>query len=226
MSTVIITWCSKWLWYELSKKFLQSWRDVIWISRTKPNLDIHHISADLTTKEWLEYTIKQIQDQYSSFDCMIHNIGDGNATSFANIQYSEIDRTFKINSYIPLLLSAQLDSLVRENQADIVCIGATLGLKGYQHFASYSSAKRALRWLIENLRIEYQWTQTRVIWIHPWGMDTPGNTWPWWRIDQMTTITGKPAWKLMNPEDIAEVIYHAISMPKNIELSEIIINKK
>ena len=226
MKRVIITWSSKWLGYEIAKKFLQEWREVIGISRTKPNLEIEHISSDLTTESWIQHTIDKIKKDYPVFDCIIHNLWDGKATPLNTINFQEVDRTYKINTYAPLLLSAGLIDLIKENNADNIFIGATIGFKWYENFASYSSAKRALRWLIENLQVECKWSSSRVIGIHPWGMDTPWNTWPWGRIEQLTKITGKSWTWFMDPKDVADIVYYASSVPKNIELSEIIINRK
>ena len=80
--------------------------------------------------------------------------------------------------------------------------------------------------MIENLQVEYKWTASRVIGIHPGGMDTPWNTWPWGRIEQISAITGNTADWFMDPKDIADIVYYASTTPKKIELSEIIINRK
>ncbi len=223
---VIITWCSRWLGYHIAKKFIAEWYEVIGISRSKPNIPISHISADLTTKEWIEYSIETIKKYYPKFDCIIHNLWDGKATKIENITFEEIDRTMKINLYAPLLLCAGLIELTKNNKADTIIIWATIGFKWYQYFTSYSSAKRAVRGMIENLQIEYKWTKSRVIWIHPGGMYTPWNTWPGWRVEQIWAITGKLLEWFMDPKDIANIVYYASTTPKNIELSEIIINRK
>ena len=86
-----------------------------------------------------------IKQSYPEFDYIIHNLGDGKATPLKDITFEEIDRTYKINLYAPFLLSTGLIELIKTNKADTVFIGATIGLRGAENFASYSSAKRALR---------------------------------------------------------------------------------
>jgi|GEM_PF-3905109 len=48
------------------------------------------------------------------------------------------------------------------------------------------------------------------------------------RLTQISAITGKEGnlQSHMNPNDIAELIYHTTITPKNIEVSEVIINRK
>ena len=47
MNRIIITWASEWLWFELSKLYLKKGFEVVWLSRTKPSIDVVHIPTDL-----------------------------------------------------------------------------------------------------------------------------------------------------------------------------------
>lgn len=200
---------------------------VIGISRTKPDLAIEHIAADLTNKGEILMVIDTIKEKYADFVCLINNIGDGKAEKINEIDFDSADRALKINLLAPMVLTTSLIDTIKKNEADIINIWATIGFKWYEHFTAYSSAKRWLRWLTENLQVELKKTKCRVIGVHPGWMETPWNTWEQWRQKQMNTITGEnKSSTFMNPKDIAQIVYNAFITPKNIEISEIIINRK
>lgn len=227
MQKVIITWISKWLGYELAKIFLQHNYTVIWISRTKPDLTIEHISADLTNKDEIQTAIDTIKERYGDFICLINNIWDGKAEKIDEIDFDSADWALKVNLLAPMVLTTSLIDIIKKNEADIINIWATIGFKWYEHFTAYSSAKRWLRWLTENLQVELKKTKCRVIGVHPGWMETPGNVWENGRIAQMNTITGENKLStFMDPKDIAQIVYNTFTTPKNIEVSEIIINRK
>lgn len=227
MKKVIITWVSKWLWYELAKIYLEHNYAVVGISRTKPNLSIEHIAADLTDKDQIQMVINTVKEKYADFVCLINNIGDGKAEKINEVGFDDADRSLKINLLAPMVLTTGLIDIVKKNEADVINIWATIGFKWYEHFTAYSSAKRGLRWLTENLQVELKKTKCRVIGVHPGWMETPGNVWEKGRIEQMNAITGENKLStFMDPKDIAQIVYNAFVTPKNIEMSEIIINRK
>jgi len=227
MKRIIITGVSKGLWYALAEKFLAEGYAVVGISRTKPDLAIEHIAADLTTEQWLQTSIDTIKTQHSDFVCLINNLWDGKAQKTQDIDFASADRALKVNLLAPMLLTSALMDNIKNNEADIINIGATIGFKPGEHFVAYSSAKYGLRWLTENLQTELKKTKSRVIGIHPGGMETPGNTWDGGRQDQFATISwNKANITYMNPEDIAMIVYNTFITPKYIEISEIIINRK
>jgi NADP-dependent 3-hydroxy acid dehydrogenase YdfG len=227
MKTIIITWVSKGLWYALAEKFLAEGYAVVGLSRTKPDLAIEHITADLTDKDEIQLAIKTIKEKYSDFACLINNIGDGKAEKIDEVSFDTADWALKINLLAPMVLTTGLIWIIKKNEADVINIGATIGFKGYEHFTAYSSAKWGLRWLTENLQVELKKTKCRVIGIHPWWMETPGNIWEQGRQEQMNVITWENKTNVfMNPNDIAQIVYNAFVTPKNIEMSEIIINRK
>lgn len=227
MKTIIITWVSKGLWYALAEKFLAEGYAVVGISRTKPDLAIEYITADLTNKNEIQTVIKTIEEKYSDFVCLINNIGDGKAEKIDEVNFDAADWALKINLLAPMVLTTGLITIIKKNEADIINIGATIGFKGYEHFTTYSSAKWGLRWLTENLQVELKKTKCRVIGIHPWWMETPGNTGEQGRQEQMNSITWENKISVfMDPKDIAQIVYSSFTTPKNIEISEVIINRK
>jgi NADP-dependent 3-hydroxy acid dehydrogenase YdfG len=227
MKRILLTWASSGLGLELAKLFHEKWCEVIALGRHKPEIDIPYISLDLTSGESIQQAIQEIKMKYSDFDCLLHCAGNGNVEPFDQIQFDEAESIFKLDVIWPITLTSWLFDLIKKNEADIIIIWATLWRKAYQYMTVYSCAKRGERWFVENLQVELKWTKSRVIGIYPWGMDTESNTGKNWRDIQMTKITGKENKSTMiNPSEVAKIIFNLYSLPKNIEISEIVINRK
>lgn len=226
MNKVIITWWSEGLWLELSKLFLEKGYEVICLSRKKPNLWVIHIATDLTNETSISNAVETIKKEYPFFSCLINCAAVWHIEKFWNFDAKKSKEMFDVNVLWPSILISELLSLVKNNESDIVYIGATIWYKGNEFMPIYSTTKWGLRWLIENVRLELKSTKCRVIWIHPWGLDTESNIWPKWRETLISEITWKKTDSLMKASDLANFIYQTITTAKNIEISEVIINRK
>ena len=226
MDRVIITWGSEWLWLELSKLFLQKGYEVICLSRKNPNIWVTHITTDLTDEMSISNIVEEIQKEYASFSCIINCAAVWHIEKLWQIDSKNTKAMFDVNLVGPALLASQLLSLIKSNEADLVYIGATIGYKANEFMPIYSVTKWGLRWLIENMRLELRSTKCRVISIHPGWLDTESNIGPKWRETLIWKITWKQPSSLMKTSEIAEFIYQTINTSKNIEISEVIINRK
>lgn len=135
-----------------------------------------------------------------------------------HITASEIDRTFAVNVRAPMLLVSGLFDRLKQDRADIINVSSTVGLKAYADQAAYGASKWAMRGFSQNLQIELKDTN-RVISFCIGGFNS----------DIAKKVTGKDIvdpenW--MNPEDIAAFMAQIAALPKNMEVSEIVINRK
>lgn len=226
MKRVIITWGSEGLWFELSKLLLEEGYEVICLSRKKPNLWVIHIATDLTNEASIDNAVESIKKDYSDFSYLINCAAVGHIEKFWKFNPKNSKEMFDVNVFWPSLLISQLLPLIKNNESDIVYIGATIWYKANEFMPLYSTTKWGLRWLIENVRLELKNTKCRVIWIHPWGLDTESNIWPKWRETLISEMTWKKIGSLIKTSDLANFIYQTIITPKNIEISEVIINRK
>ena len=71
MWKIIVTWASQWLWYDLADYLSGNWNKVVWISRTKSDLDIQHISTDFSDKGSILQTIFNILDIHNDASTII-----------------------------------------------------------------------------------------------------------------------------------------------------------
>ena len=224
MKRIILTWASSGLGASLAQVFYEAGYEVIWLCRSKPATYVYWIETDLTSEQSLEQAIKKIRNEFQAFTLLIQCAWDGHGESIDTLDWQKSEHTFRLNAIAPIVLTSQLLPEIKRNEADIINIGATIGFKPYYHFSVYGASKWAMRGWIENLQLELKATPCRVIWIHPGGIDTAGNDQRRWEIAE---ITGKGigGW-FMSADDIAQFIFQIYNLPKNMEVSEVIINRK
>lgn len=218
MQKAIITWWSEWLWYELSKLFLEKWFEVICVSRRKPDLEVIHIPTDLSQEESIQNTINQIKEKHAQFSCLINCAWILHIEDLSEVSYSNLENLFKINILAPIILTSWLLNEIKSNESDIVNIWSTVWFKAYEKQAWYGSSKWAIRWFNENLQLELKKTKCRVIWFNPWGFKS--------RIFEKATWISNDLSAYMEPQELAKFIIQILELPKNMEVSEVVINRK
>lgn len=218
MKTAIITGASDGLGLKISEKLLQKGWKVIGLSRTKPNLDIEHIKTDLTKEADINMAINTIKEKHPSFHCLINCAGVMSIQKLKDLDYSEIDNLFKINVLAPIKLIAGLIENIKKNESDIVNVGSTVGFKAYEDQCAYGSSKWALRGVTENLQLELKGTKCRVIGFNPGGFKS--------RIFEKATGIKPNLDAYIDPEHLADLLVYIIEMPKTLEVSQIIVNRK
>lgn len=216
---IIITGASEGLGYQTAKLALEKGYQVVGISRKKPDLEIEHISADLTKLEDLRKVVAEIKEKYSDFSAFVNCVGRLLVQELGKIDYEESLNLLQLNVLAPVYLLSELIDLIKANEADIVNIGSTVGTKAYESQAVYGASKWAVRGLNHNLQLELKNTKCRVIGFNPGGFKS--------RIFEKATGVEVKDWSAwMKPEELAKLILHTLELPKNMEVSEIIINRK
>lgn len=220
MKRIILTGASDGLGKEFGKICVQNNINVIALCRTKPEYECEFIKTDLSDEKSITETCESIKEKYNKFDALVNCAGVPGVQKLEEITYDCMDNLMKINSIAPMFLSAQLMKLIKENEADIINVGSTVGAKqGYLDQLAYTTSKWAIRGTSYNLQLELKKYNCRVIQFNVGGMNTKmhekynGNK-----------IENPDEW--MNPEDIAELMLHILNLPKKIEVSEITINRK
>lgn len=220
MKTIILTGASDGLGKEFAQLCLKNNIKIIALCRTKPNYECEWLKVDLTDEKSMINACNTIKERYSKFDALIHCAGVPGVQKLEEITYDCLDNVMKINSIAPMFMTSQLISLIKENEADIINVGSTIGTKqGYPDQLAYTTSKWALRGTSYNLQLELKKYKSRVIELNVGGMNT--------RMHVKYTgkeIENPEEW--MNPEDIANLMLYILNLPKNIEVSEITINRK
>lgn len=177
---IVITGASKGIGYEMVKQFASSNSNKIYaISRNQFNLDelvcqcinvepncqIRAMAFDISKQESLTQIYNQISSEVKSIDILINNAGHLVNKPFELTDFKDIEVTFKVNVFAPMLLIKQLLPLLkRAKNAHVVNITSMGGFQGSVKFtglSAYSSSKSAIAGLTECLAEEYKESSIR-----------------------------------------------------------------
>ncbi len=220
MKQIILTGASDGLGREFGKICVANEIKVIALCRTKPAYDCEFIETDLSNETSILHACNMVKENYPCFEVIINCAGIPSIEKLEEIHYDELEKVMKVNSIAPMFLTSQLMPLIKKNEADIVNVGSTVGLKqGYQDQLAYTTSKWAIRGTSYNLQLELKDCNCRVIQFNVGGMNTKMH-----EKYNGSKIENPKEW--MNPKDIAELMLYLLNLPKNIEISEIAINRK
>lgn len=220
MNRIIITGASDGLAKQLALKWLESNIEVVALCRRKPDYECNFIKTDLSKEVPIIEACNEIKNRYNKFDALINCAGVISLQKVNAITYEELNNLMLVNSVAPVFLTSQLMNLIKENHADIINVGSTCGTKaGYEDQLAYTTSKWGIRGTSYNLQAELKKYNSRVIQINVGGMNTKFHT-----KYNGEEIEHPEDW--MNPKDIADIMLYTLNLPKNIEVSEITINRK
>lgn len=219
MKKAIVTGASEGLGFEIAKLMLDKGWEVLAVCRTKPELDVLHCPTDLTKEKDLDNLISFVKEEFNDFEALVNCAGVLRVEKPSEVKYKSIDKLFKINVLAPIYLTSKLMNLIKKNKADVLNIGSTIGFKAYENQASYGASKWAVRGLNEYLQLEFKGKKCRAIGFNPGGFKS--------RLFEKATGEEVKDWDgWMEPSELAKVVVQTLELPKGMEVSEIIINRK
>lgn len=221
MKNIILTGASDGLGKEFAYKCLKE-KDIniIALCRTKPDYECDFIKTDLADEKSMQNACNIIKENYNKITAIINCAGVPGVQKLEEVTYDVLDNLMKINVLAPIFLVTELITLIKESEADILNVGSTIGTKeGYPDQIAYTTSKWAMRGTSYNLQVELKKHNCRVIQFNVGGMNTRMHT-KW----TGKVIEHPEEW--MNPADIADLMVYLLKLPKMIEVSEIIINRK
>ena len=223
MKKVIIIGASDGLGKAVAKLCLTEDIKVVNISRTPCDINgVENIRCDLSNETDINEAVEEIKLKHSDFNAIINCAAIVGMEKINEITYAKFEKTFKVNTIAPLYFFSLLFDDIVKNEADILNIGTTASAPmkaGFPDQLAYTTTKYGLRGGSYNLGLELKSTKSRVIHINLGGMNTKMH-----EKDYGVKIEDPNAW--MNPADIAGIILYLLNLPKQIEISEITINRK
>ena len=162
----------------------------------------------------------EIKKKYNDFDAIVNCAAIVGMEKINEITYKKFEKAWRVNTIAPLyFLSLLFDDIVK-NEADVLNIGTTMDLKdGQENQLAYTATKWGLRGGSYNIGMELKKTKSRMIYVHCGGMNTQMH-----KKDYGAEIQDPNAW--MKTEDIADIMLYLLKLPKQIEISDITINRK
>lgn len=126
------------------------------------------IVADVSNVEDINRTYDVFLGEFGRLDCLVNNAGIGLRRKIDEITFDDFESVFKINVYgAALMASRAFPFFIRQNRGNIVNVGSTAALKGYEGATVYAATKFALRGMTQCWQAEMRKYNVRVFLINP-----------------------------------------------------------
>jgi NADP-dependent 3-hydroxy acid dehydrogenase YdfG len=216
---IVITGASEGLGLSLAKLYKDSGKKVVNISRKECEYADVNICLSLREGQEIEQAAKQVAELDDTLEAVIHNAGVASIQPFGEIEETEIKRLMSTNVKSQILLTSYLIDRIRKDGTDIMCVSSTLGTKGRKDWSVYTASKWAVRGLAQSLQDEFSDSPNRVISFVPGGMASKN-------VENFNgeKLTDPEDW--MQTDDMALFMKQILDLPKNMEVSEVIVNRK
>jgi short-subunit dehydrogenase len=216
---IVITGASDGLGLQLARQYKDAGKRVINISRRDSEFASDNLLHNLREGSEIEAAAKEVLAIDEPLEAIVNCAGVMSIQPLGKITEAEIKRVMSTNLKSAILLVSSLSDRIKQDGTDIINVASTVGLKGYVDQAVYGASKWAMRGFSANLQVELKDTSSRVISFCVGGFNSD--------ISKKATgndISDPENW--MNPEDIAMFMKQILDLPKVMEVSEIIINRK
>lgn len=182
------------------------------------------VIADVTKKSDMEKLVARTLEEYGNVDAIINNAGLMPLSFVKNLKTDEWEKMVDVNIKGVLNgVAAVLPTLIKNKQGHIINISSTAAYRYFPGGAVYCATKAAVKMFSDSLRQELAPTYgICVSSIEPGAVAT----------HLMDTITDKDIldklsemqkMTMLEPEDIAEAIYYALTQPNRVNINNVYI---
>lgn len=217
---IVITGASSGVGLELAKLYKEEGKKVVNISRRASEFADVNIVKNLREGPEIIAAARAVEEIEEPLEAIINCIGVYSEAGFGAITEEEIKRLMSSNVKAPMLLVSELFERIKKDGADVVNVVSKAGTANgtiTPMSPIYAASKWAERGFTLSLQAALKDTPCRVVSFCPGGIKT--NLFK--KADADVDVTG---W--MDPADIAAFIKKILDLPKNMEVSEVLINRK
>lgn len=189
------------------------------------------VAGDAADSTVVERLFSMAQERFGgAADIVVANAGRGLGGSVKDADLSQFEDMFKVNvAGVAALIQRAARQMVPvqekaypESAADIVIIGSVVGRHISPFSAVYGATKFAVHALVEGLRREIGSKGVRVSLVEPGAVMSGFQKAAGYGDDVLKTFHEKFG-PLLVGDDIADAIYHIVSQPPHVHISDIIV---
>ncbi|WP_250433463.1 SDR family NAD(P)-dependent oxidoreductase [Hanstruepera flava] len=185
-------------------------------------VDVHTLNFDVRDKEKTIEAINRLPEAFKTIDILINNAG--NAHGLDPIHDGDIedwDAMMDINVKGLLYVSkAIMPEMIKRQSGHIINIGSSAGKEVYPKGNVYCASKHAVLAITEGMRMDLNPYNIKVSAINPGLVETEFSKVRFKGDAKAETVY--KGYKALQPEDVAEVIYFAISRPSHVNIADVL----
>jgi NADP-dependent 3-hydroxy acid dehydrogenase YdfG len=170
------------------------------------------VSRDIDPRQLLD----RLRTEGGGLDILVHSAGTHSAGPIADAALAELDKHYRVNVRGPYALTQLLLPLLRARRGQIVFVNSSVGLQARAGVGGYAASKHALKAIADALREEVNADGVRVLSVYPGRTATPTQA----AIHAEEGKAYRPE-RLMQPDDVAAVVVHALTMQRTAEVTDI-----
>jgi NADP-dependent 3-hydroxy acid dehydrogenase YdfG len=171
---------------------------------------------DLVVDENIEHIQTRVKKEFGRVNILVHSAGIYTSNLIQNAPIKDFDDLYRANVRAPFLLTQALLPMIRSAFGQIVFINSSQALNGKANTSQYASTQHSLKAIADSLRDEVNADGVKVISLYLGRTATP----------RMESIYQKEQKNynpdlLLQPEDVAAVVTHTLSLPGTAEVTNI-----
>lgn len=217
MKKAIITGASSGLGHEIALALLKRKVKIINISREDSKLNVVNIKTDLTSNKEIEKAINFVLKNHRDADVLILCAGLMHWHYMGQNPAEEIDNDVAVNLTSQIKIVNGLIDIIKKNKGDIIIVGSTASFSCHPECSVYNASKHGVLGFIKSLQQDYKNEDLRIIGFYPGGFKSK------FHINAKSKLKQED---LMDPKYLAQLVINSLELPRNMEVSEIVINRK
>jgi NAD(P)-dependent dehydrogenase (short-subunit alcohol dehydrogenase family) len=172
---------------------------------------------DLTAEENFQTLLRHLEEKAGKLDILVHCAGVIHQDLMERARIEDLDLQYATNVRAPYLMSQRLLPFLGRARGQIVFINSSVGLAVKRpEVGQYAATKHALKAIADSLREEVNPKGIRVLTLYLGRTATPMQE----ALFRQDGCEYHPE-TLLQPEDVASVVVHALMLPGTAEVTEI-----
>jgi NAD(P)-dependent dehydrogenase (short-subunit alcohol dehydrogenase family) len=187
------------------------------VADVQPFSQVNDFRIDLTAAENIQPLLQHLQSEAGGLDILIHGAGVAYQDPMEQARIEDLDLQYATNVRAPYLVTQRLLPHLTTARGQIVFINSSVGLAAKRpDIGQYSATKHALKAIADSLREEVNPKGIRVLTVYLGRTATPMQ-------EALCRKEGRAFQPeaLLQPEDVASVVVHALMLPATAEVTDV-----
>jgi NAD(P)-dependent dehydrogenase (short-subunit alcohol dehydrogenase family) len=187
------------------------------IAAAEPSAKAVPYQTDLTGEDSIPRLVGWLEREFGQVDVLVHSAGVIHHDPVETASAENFDLQYAANLRAPYLLTQALLPALTASQGQIVFINSSLGLTAKRPaVGQFAATQHALRAVADSLREEVNPKGIRVLTVHTGRTATPRQE----RLYREEQKVYRPE-LLLQPEDVASIVAHSLTLPRTAEVTDI-----
>lgn len=185
--------------------------------------EVHILNFDVGDKEAVNADVASLPVGFRDIDILVNNAGNAHGLDPIHTGNTD-DWDAMMDSNVKGLLyvsKAIIPQMVQRRSGHIVNIGSSAGKEVYPNGNVYCASKHAVLAITEGMRIDLNPYGIKVTSINPGLVETEFSQVRFKGSEQADSVY--KGYKALQPEDVAEIIYFAITRPMHVNVADLLV---